>query len=119
VIELLSFCTAIFRKSLAKVTRPAAAPPLRTSILKTACCTSRPVSLLDTTLWTSSPETSAIHPHFVYASHGEPQALHNGGILAWGSGPKGEAADYTGLDVVIVRDGKIAALYVFLNPKFA
>src|SRR4029077_20916213 len=65
------------------------APPLRTSILKTACYTSRPVSLLDTTLWTSS--------------------------LAWGSGPKGEAPDYTGLDVVIVRDGKIAALYVFLN----
>jgi len=26
---------------------------------------------------------------------------------------------HTGLDVVIVRDGKIAALYVFLNPKFA
>ena len=32
---------------------------------------------------------------------------------------KGEAPDYTGLDVVIVRDDKIAALYVFLNPKFA
>jgi hypothetical protein len=61
----------------------------------------------------------ATHPHFVYTPHGEPQALHNGGILAWGSGPKGEASDYTGLDVVIVRDGKIAALYVFLNPKFA
>lgn len=61
----------------------------------------------------------ATHPHFVYTPHGEPQALHNGGILAWGSGPKGEAPDYTGLDVVIVRDGKIAALYVFLNPKFA
>src|SRR5271163_1785098 len=60
----------------------------------------------------------ATHPHFVYTPHGEPQALHNGGILAWGSGPKGEAPDYTGLDVVIVRDGKIAALYVFLNPKF-
>src|SRR4029077_12425512 len=29
----------------------------RTSILKTACCTSRPVFLLDTTLWTSSPQT--------------------------------------------------------------
>ena len=27
MIELLSFCTATFRKSLAKVTRPAAAPP--------------------------------------------------------------------------------------------
>jgi len=61
----------------------------------------------------------ATHPHFVYTPHGEPQALHNAGILAWGSGPKGEAPDYTGLDLVIVRDGKIAALYVFLNPKLA
>lgn len=61
----------------------------------------------------------ATHPQFVYTPRGEPQALHNGGILAWSSGPKDEAADYTGLDVVIIRDGKIAALYVFLNPKFA
>jgi hypothetical protein len=61
----------------------------------------------------------ATHPHFVYTPHGEAQALHNGGILAWGSGLEGEAPDYTGLDVVIVRDGKIAMLYVFLNPKFA
>jgi hypothetical protein len=45
-------------------------------------------------------ELRATHPHFVYTPHGEPQALHNGGILAWGSGPKGEAPDYTGLDVV-------------------
>jgi SnoaL-like domain len=59
------------------------------------------------------------HPHFVYTPHGEPQALHNGGILAWGSGPKGEPPEYTGLDVVVVRDRKIAALYVFLNPKFS
>src|ERR1700734_1938805 len=61
----------------------------------------------------------ATHPQFGYTAHGEPQALHNGGILAWGSGPKGETPDYTGLDVVIVREGKIAAIYVFLNPKFA
>jgi hypothetical protein len=54
----------------------------------------------------------ATHPHFVYTPHGEPQALHNGGILAWGSGPKGEAPDYTGLDVVIVRDGKILGLHL-------
>ncbi|MDT5349815.1 MAG: hypothetical protein QOH91_3102 [Mycobacterium sp.] len=64
-------------------------------------------------------ELRATHPHFVYAPHGEPQALHNGGIVAWGSGPKGEPPEYTGLDVVIVRDNKIAALYVFLNPKFS
>ena len=57
----------------------------------------------------------ATHPHFVYTPHGEPQALHNAGRLAWGSGPRGEKSDYTGLDVIIVRDDKIAALYVFLD----
>ena len=58
----------------------------------------------------------ATHPHFVYAPHGEAQTLHNAGRLAWGSGPRGEPPNYTGLDVVIVRDEKIAALYVFLDP---
>ena len=57
----------------------------------------------------------ATHPHFVYNPHGEAQALHNAGRLAWGSGSPGEPPNYTGLDVVIVRDGKIAALYVFLD----
>jgi SnoaL-like domain len=57
----------------------------------------------------------ATHPPFVYTPHGEPQALHNAGRLAWGSGPRGEAPDYTGLDVIVVRGDKIAALYVFLD----
>ena len=57
----------------------------------------------------------ATHPHFIYTPHGEPQALHNAGRLAWGSGPRGEKPDYTGLDVIIARDDKIAALYVFLD----
>lgn len=57
----------------------------------------------------------ATHPHFVYTPHGAPQALHNSGRLAWGSGPKDEAATYTGVDFIIARDGKIAALYVFLD----
>src|ERR1700719_3076979 len=61
----------------------------------------------------------ATHPHFVYTPHGQAQALHNGGILAWGSGPKGEPPEYTGLDVVIVRASQIAELYVFLNPKLS
>jgi len=55
----------------------------------------------------------ATHPHCTYTPHGEPQALHNAGRLAWGSGR--EKPDYTGLDVIIVRDGKIAELYVFLD----
>ena len=54
----------------------------------------------------------ATHPHFAYTPHGEAQALHNAGILAWGSGPRGGAPDYSGLDVIIVRDGRIAALHL-------
>jgi hypothetical protein len=57
----------------------------------------------------------ATHPHYVYTPHGKPQILGNAGRLAWGSGPVGEAPVYTGWDVVIVRDGMIAALYVFLD----
>jgi hypothetical protein len=30
----------------------------------------------------------------------------------WGSGPRGETPAYTGVDFIIVRDGKIAALYM-------
>jgi hypothetical protein len=61
----------------------------------------------------------ATHPHFVYTPIGEPQTLHNAIRLNWGSGPRGEAFEYTGQDVAIVREGKIAALYVFLDspPK--
>jgi hypothetical protein len=57
----------------------------------------------------------ATGPHFVYTPHGEPQVLRNSARLAWGSGPKGETPAYTGVDFIIVRDGKIAALYVYLD----
>src|SRR5580698_1809567 len=61
----------------------------------------------------------ATHPHFAYAPHAAPQALHNAGRLKWGSGPRGGVPDYTGEDVIIVRDEKIAALYVFLDAPAA
>ena len=35
----------------------------------------------------------ATHPHFAYAPHAAPQALHNSGRLKWGSGPRGGPAD--------------------------
>lgn len=57
----------------------------------------------------------ATHPHFVYTPHASPQALHNAGRLKWGSGPRGGVSAYTGEDVIIVRDEKIAVLYVFLD----
>jgi len=57
----------------------------------------------------------ATHPHYVYTPQGAPQVLHNSARLAWGSGPKGEKPVYTGVDFIIARDGKIAALYVYLD----
>jgi len=47
----------------------------------------------------------ATHPHFAYVPHGAPQALHNAGRLAWGSGPRGEKPDYTGLSTSRPHDG--------------
>lgn len=60
----------------------------------------------------------ATHPDFAYAP-GNPQMLHNAGRLGWGSGPRGAAPAYTGWDVILVRDGRIAALYVFLDEGSA
>lgn len=57
------------------------------------------------------------HPHFIYTPHGTPQVLHDAGRLAWGSGPRGEAPEYTGWDVITVRNGRITALYVFLDEN--
>jgi hypothetical protein len=64
---------------------------------------------------TFAGDLRATHPHYVYTPQGEPQVLHNAGRIAWGSGPRDEAPEYTGWDVIIVRDGRIAALYVFLD----
>lgn len=60
-------------------------------------------------------ELRASHPSFVYTPHSRPQAVQDGGRLAWGSGPEGKPPSYTGLDVIIVRNGKVATLYVFLD----
>lgn len=64
---------------------------------------------------TFAGDLRATHPHYVYTPHGVPQVLHNSARLAWGSGPKGEKPEYRGVDFIIVRDGKIAALYVYLD----
>jgi len=61
-------------------------------------------------------ELRASHPSFVYTPHCRPQAVQDGGPFTWGSGPPGEPPSYyTGVDISIVRDGMIAALYVFLD----
>ena len=57
------------------------------------------------------------HPHFVYTPHGEANRRLSTMPAVWPGVPAraGEAPEYTGMDVIIVRDGKIAALYVFLD----
>ncbi|MBR0828942.1 nuclear transport factor 2 family protein [Bradyrhizobium manausense] len=55
------------------------------------------------------------HPHYVYTPFGEPQVLHDSARLAWGSGPEGEPPAFTGEDFILVRNGKIAALYIYLD----
>ncbi|WP_319430907.1 nuclear transport factor 2 family protein [Mycobacterium sp. RTGN5] len=68
---------------------------------------------------TFAGELRGMHPNFVYTHRGEPAVLHDAGLLAWGSGPEGGSPEYTGLDLIHVRDDKIAVLYVFLNPELA
>jgi hypothetical protein len=57
----------------------------------------------------------ATHPDFRYQPIAEPEELGNGGRLQWVSGRPGEAPAYAGTDFIIVRDGRIAALYVFFD----
>jgi hypothetical protein len=54
-------------------------------------------------------------PGFRFAPIGAPQAFYDVGRLAWGHGPVGGPPKVTGLDVVTVRDDRIAALYAFID----
>ena len=60
-------------------------------------------------------ELLARFPGFVFTPIGSPQAFHDVGRLSWGHGPKGGLPTVTGVDVVRVRDGRIAALYTFVD----
>jgi hypothetical protein len=57
----------------------------------------------------------ATHPDFRYQPIAEPEELGNGGRVRWVSGRPGEVPAYAGTDFIIVRDGRIAALYLFFD----
>ena len=57
----------------------------------------------------------ATHPDFRYQPIAEPEELGNGGRLQWVAGRPGEAPTYAGTDFIIVRDGRIAAVYLFFD----
>jgi hypothetical protein len=57
----------------------------------------------------------ATHPDFRYQPIAEPEELGNGGRVGWVSGRPGEVPAYAGTDFIIVRDGRIAAVYLFFD----
>ena len=57
----------------------------------------------------------ATHPDFRYQPIVGPEESGNGGRIQWVSGRPGEAPTYAGTDFIIVRDGRIAAVYLFFD----
>jgi hypothetical protein len=57
----------------------------------------------------------ATHLDFRYQPIAEPEAVGNGGRVQWVEGRPGEAPAYAGIDFIIARDGRIAALYLFFD----
>ncbi|WP_395336121.1 nuclear transport factor 2 family protein [Novosphingobium sp. BL-8H] len=61
-------------------------------------------------------EIRATHPHFQYTPLREPDVLGAAaGRIQWVAGPVGAAPAYAGTDVIVVRDGRIAALCLFFD----
>ncbi len=59
----------------------------------------------------------ATHPDFRYAEIADPDVLAEGaGRIRWVAGPPGLPPVYAGTDFVIVREGRIAAVYLFFDP---
>ena len=57
----------------------------------------------------------ATHPDFQYQPIAEPDVSGDGGRIQWVSGRPGEAPAYAGTDFILVREGRIAALYLFFD----
>jgi SnoaL-like domain len=57
----------------------------------------------------------AAHPDFRYQPISPPEELGDGGRVRWVSGSPGKPPAYAGTDFVIVRGGKIAAVYLFFD----
>jgi hypothetical protein len=58
----------------------------------------------------------AKYPGFVFTEIGIAQTLRNCGRLAWGFGTLRDTPAVTGLDIIVVREARIAALYTFVDP---
>jgi hypothetical protein len=57
------------------------------------------------------------HPDFRYQPIAPPEELGNGGRVRWVSGRPGHAPSFAGTDFIVARDGRIAAVYRFLDKR--
>ena len=53
---------------------------------------------------------------YVFSVRGPGQSLHGVGRLPWSYGPPDDPQRMTGTDVGVTKDGKLTALYVFIDP---
>ncbi len=56
-----------------------------------------------------------MHPDFQYQPIQPPETLGDSGRIRWVSGPPDGPAVYAGTDFILVRDGRIAAIYLFFD----
>jgi len=63
----------------------------------------------------------ATHPDFRYQPIAPPEELGNGARLKWVAGRPGAPPEDAGTDFIILRDGRVAAIYLFFDelPKQA
>jgi hypothetical protein len=54
-------------------------------------------------------------PGFMFSAESEPTANHNVGRVTWHFGPPGAPPIVTGTDIAITDDGRIRALYTFIE----
>ena len=52
---------------------------------------------------------------YVFSVRGPGQSMHGVGCLPWSYGPPDDTQRLTGADVGVTKDGKLTALYVFID----
>jgi len=57
----------------------------------------------------------ATHPDFEYQPLSPPEELGDAGRVRWVSGTPGKPAAYAGTDFILVRNGRIASVYLFFD----
>ena len=57
-----------------------------------------------------------MQPDFQYQPIASPEVLGDSGRIRWVAGRPNAPPDYAGTDFIIVRDGQIAAIYLFFDP---